>query len=988
MYKFLLVFALFSLLLCNILKAQSDSSNLKIPSGGTISGSVIDKQSSQPLEGAVIQVYTLKDSTMIKGGEADPGGNFTITGIPFGTYKVEVSFIGYSSLIVKPVTISQQKPDFVLETVKLKQSSATTDVIEVESERSTIEFLPDKKVFNVGNDVINNGGSATDVLKVVPSVSVDADGNVSLRGSSDVKILIDGKPSGLEGQSRSEILEQIPANMIESVELITNPGAKYEAESSSGIINIVLKKNVSSIGYNSNFTLGTGTKDKYNSSVGLSLKNDKFSAYANYNFRQFAFGMTGNSARQDFFNNTSLTQNSLTKMQRMGHLVKAGFDYTIDPKNTIGFTTTYSYRKRARGGITTSDDFNSSGLLTDYLTNNNVENETGYGLDLGLNYNGFFKSPENTLSGAITYSRTKEDNIDDYSNRQYYPDGSPFSNNPGLQNSTTNSLMNNFQVQLDYVLPIGKTTANNNGNNKLKGNKNNWNKSNNKNGDNDLNINKGNSSDSNKINRRNRGNDNDTNQIGRHNNRNNGDSTNTVWHNRGNDNDTNQTGRHHHKNDDDSTNTVWHNRKNSNDSGKVDQNNNRNNNAINNANQNNNDNNQGNYHGNWGNKDNSKDNSGSNPKNVKPGSKLEAGLKSIYRSTDNNYVNNYFDTTQNQWLYNSFLSNHFKYSEQIYAGYLTFSSKIKDFGFLAGTRVEETVANGNLITTGNTFKKNYIGFFPNLSVSQKFGETNEIQAIYARKISRPHLDDLNPFVDVSDPFNTSVGNPNLQPEYVDSYELNYLKYLNTTTIEASAFLKYTHDKIVRSRFLTDSGVTVTTEENLSSAKSYGLELIAISQVTPWLSINGSASYFRSQYAGQLSFGSVNNSNYSWNGKISANIRMWGGVNLQLLYNYQGEFVTAQGTIQPMQTFDFGVKKDFLDNKATIGFRVSDLFNTQKFNTSTSGNGFSQTNYRKRDSRVAFLTLSYRFGNIDYKMKQKRKKEDDNNNEPPPDEEGN
>jgi len=143
--------------------------------------------------------------------------------------------------------------------------------------------------------------------------------------------------------------------------------------------------------------------------------------------------MTGNSSRQDFFNNTSLDQNSITNMKRMGHLVKAGLDYTIDPKNTIGISSTFNYRKRTRGGVTTSDDFNSSGLLSDYLINNNIENETGYGLDLGLNYNGFFKSPENTLSGSISYSRTKEDNNDDYSTRQYYPDGTPYSNFPALQ---------------------------------------------------------------------------------------------------------------------------------------------------------------------------------------------------------------------------------------------------------------------------------------------------------------------------------------------------------------------------------------------------------------------------------------------------------------------------------------------------------------------------------------------------------------------------
>ena len=386
--------------------------------------------------------------------------------------------------------------------------------------------------------------------------------------------------------------------------------------------------------------------------------------------------------------------------------------------------------------------------------------------------------------------------------------------------------------------------------------------------------------------------------------------------------------------------------------------------------------------GNRGNKDNGNMNNGNNNNNHhgnEPTSKLEAGLRSIFRSNDNDYVNYYFDSTQQAFVYNSALSNHFKYSEQIHAGYLIYSGKLKNFGYQVGVRGEETIAKGDLLTNGTSFNNNYFGLFPTVSLSQKISAGDEIQMSYTRKINRPRLNDLNPFVEINDPLNISVGNPLLKPEYANSFELNYLKFFNTTTLEASAFYKQTNDEIVRARYLTDSGVTVTTMENLASSKEYGLELIALSQVTPWLSFNGSLSYYRSVLNGNLSIGSIDNSNYAWQGKLSSNIKLWGGVDMQLAYNYEGAEVTPQGQRDAVQSLDAAIKKDFLNNRASLSFRVSDVFNTQKMNSFTTGTGFTQSSYRKRDSRVAFLTLSIKLGSIDYKQKPDRRKNPDNNN---------
>ncbi len=868
------VLIIFFVLIFSRLSNAQDTNNV-IQGTGSISGVVLDKDSNQPLEGAVIAVFKMKDSIKVKGAGTDAQGNFKVA-VPFGIYRVEINYIGYSITTMNKVSVLSGKPDVVLDPVKLKQGSATTEEIEVTSERSSVELLPDKKVFNVGNDIINNGGSATDVLRNVPSVSVDVDGNVSLRGSGNVKILIDGKPSGLNGDNQSEILEQIPANMIQSVELVTNPNAKYEAESSAGIINIVLKKNTESIGTSANLSLGAGTQDKYNGSLNLTIKNAKINLYGNYNYRMFDFGMTGTSTRQDFFHNSVLDQNSSSSLKNQSQLAKLGLDYTIDPKNTISLSSTFNYRKRNRTDNTLYQDYDSTQTLTDYSLNNSLENSTGYGIDVGLNYNGIFNTPQQKLTGELSYSRSKNDETNDINLQKYYPNGTPFNTTPQLQNTTTNSIQNYFNAQVDYVQPLGSIA------NKTQ-DKGKWNKGNR---GNNKGYNKGNNDK----------NGQDTKNKGKDNNDNSGENI-----------------------------------------------------------------------------------SKNNPRGNEAPSKLEMGLRSIFRSTDNNYVNNYYDTVTNQYVYNSDISNHFKYNEQIHAGYLLFSSKINNFSYQLGGRIEGTIAQGDLLTNGTTFKNKYIDIFPNVNLSQKISPNDEIQANYVRKINRPRLNNLNPFVDISDPLNISVGNPNLQPEYSNSFELNYLRTFSTTTLELTAFYKQIQNNIVRTRFLTDTGVTVTTFENLASSKSYGLELIGISQPTDWLSLDGSISYFKSVLNGQLAIGSVDNSNYSWNGKLSANIKLPWGIGMQLLYNYQGEFVTPQGDVKPVQTLNAALKKDFFGGKATVSFRVSDIFNSQKFDSYTSGFGFTQSSYRKRDSRVAFLTLTYKFGGIDYKQRpNKRKRPDDNN----------
>ncbi len=807
----------FLLLVLILAAASAIAQNTRQQGSGVISGIVYERSTRTPLEAAAITLYKQNDSSLVTGTQTDASGKFILNNVPFGKYKLEANLVGYSIAVIKSITVNGQNPEINLDTIKLKEGTTTTEEIEVTAERGPLTIEPDKKVFNVSQDLINQSGSATDLLRNVPSVTVDVDGNVSLRGSGDVKILIDGKPSGLNGQNRAQILEQIPANSIESIELITNPSAKFEAEGNTGIINILTKRNVL-LGYNGSVTLGTGTKDKYNGGLSLSLKNNKINLSASYNYRLFNMGMTGDNFRSSIFNNATSYMNQLSdaSMRMGGHSGKFSLEYYLTPKQSFTLSSNIRYRDRKRGETTTNNVLDELQNLSSFSVTKNTGDSKGTDVEFALNYNGMF-GPKQTLTGEISYSHDNDDENLNVNQQNFFANGNPDSN-PFLQNTYNKGIDDDFNAQLDYVHPLGKD------------------------------------------------------------------------------------------------------------------------------------------------------------------SRFEAGIRGIYRKTDDDFNSEHYDYNTNTWLADNNLDNHFVYKEQIYSAYASYTGKLKDFGYQLGLRTEQTFSKGNLITTGETFDKQYLSFFPSINLSQQLSKSDEMQISYSRRINRPRLRFLNPYTDYSDPYNLRRGNPDLKPEYIDSYELSYVKYLGKSTITPSIFLRNTHDAISRTYSLIDSNTSLVTFDNVSTELAYGTELIVVSQVTPWLNVNGNISYFRNELKDNSN--NTNTSNYTWQGRIMSTARLPLGFSLQLAYNYRGENVSTQGTTKPMQSLDAAIRKDFLNDKASLNFRISDIFNTQKFETVLSGTNFTQTYNRRRDSRTVFLTFTYKFGTPEKQQRNKRQNnnEDENNGE--------
>jgi outer membrane receptor protein involved in Fe transport len=804
----------FLILVLILAAASANGQNNRQQGSGVISGIVYERSTHTPLEAAAITLYKQSDSSLVTGTQTDVSGKFTLNNVPFGRYKLEANLVGYSIAVIKSITVNGQNPDINLDTIKLKEGTTTTEEIEVTAERGPLTIEPDKKVFNVSQDLINQSGSATDLLRNVPSVTVDVDGNVSLRGSGDVKILIDGKPSGLDGQNRAQILEQIPASSIESIELITNPSAKFEAEGNTGIINILTKRNVL-LGYNGSVTLGTGTKDKYNGGISFSLKNNKINLSANYNYRLFNMGMTGDNFRSSIFNDATSYMNQLSdaSMRMNGQSGKISLEYFLTPKQSFTLSSNIRYRDRKRGETTTNNVLDELQNLSSFSITKNTGDSKGTDMEFALNYNGMF-GPKQTLTGEISYSHDNDDDNLNVNQQNFLANGNPDSN-PFLQNTYNKGIDEDFNAQLDYVHPFGKD------------------------------------------------------------------------------------------------------------------------------------------------------------------SRLEAGIRGIYRSSNDDFNSEHYDYNTNTWIADNNLDNHFVYKEQIYSAYASYTGKLKDFGYQLGLRTEQTFSKGNLITTGETFDKQYLSFFPSINLSQQLSKSDEMQISYSRRINRPRLRFLNPYTDYSDPYNLRRGNPDLKPEYIDSYELSYVKYLGKSTITPSIFVRNTHDAITRTYSLIDSNTSLVTFDNVATELAYGTELIVVSQITPWLNVNGNISYFRNELKDNSN--NTNTSNYTWQGRIMSTARLPLGFSLQLAYNYTGEDVSTQGTTKPMQSLDAAIRKDFLNDKASLNFRISDIFNTQKFETVLSGTNFTQTYNRQRDSRTAFLTFTYKFGTPEKQQRNKRQNNEDENN---------
>ena len=335
------LFSLCMLMLCVTLHAQNPA-----PKIGTVQGKVIDAATKEAIPYATIVIKSKADSKVITGAISDDNGNFKIQKVSVGAIVIDVQFIGYET-ISKEATISRDNRVINLGTVSIAESATALNEVEVVAERTTIEQKVDRKVITVGKDLVTSGPTASDIMNNLPSVNVDQQtGAISLRGNQNVRVMVDGKLSNIP---TAQLLKQLPSNSIKKIELITNPSARYNPEGMSGIINIVLRKNVN-IGFNGNINLGlTREREaKFNSSLDMNYRNGKFNVFGNYSNNISKNANNGNIFRSD--ENSEQLFSFLDN--RKTHLVKVGLDVYLNEKNTVSFFTNQNITDSRTDGIT------------------------------------------------------------------------------------------------------------------------------------------------------------------------------------------------------------------------------------------------------------------------------------------------------------------------------------------------------------------------------------------------------------------------------------------------------------------------------------------------------------------------------------------------------------------------------------------------------------------------------------------------------------
>jgi outer membrane receptor protein involved in Fe transport len=455
--KFILIKALcFSLVLFSFITVNAQQA----AKGGTVMGKLVDGVSGQGLELATVSLVRKADNHPVTSIQTDLNGNFSLTGIDNGLYILRATYVSYLTFIKDSINITPLKKIVNLGNIKLHQGKGLLKEVTVTAQKSQIQLGIDKKSFNVEQSLVSQGGSATDLLTNVPSVQVDVDGNISLRGSSSVRVLINGKPSALTGGDITDILQSIPASAIETIEVITNPSSKYDAEGQAGIINIVLKKNVQK-GFTGSASASAGTQNTYNGTFNLAYQNSKVNLYTNYSYRKGDRVGNGSVDKTTTSTDGSVqTQDQLAnqKFTFTGQNIRTGIDITLSPKTTLSFTNNINLRDRDRNQSGNTNIVSGDSLLQ-RIAQNNLSNGKGTNLDFTVDFDHKYKKKGEELTANVGYSLDKNNNFDNLnSDYDYFTGPADFQS---VQHNTTIGRQHNLNVQADYTLPFtnGKLEA-------------------------------------------------------------------------------------------------------------------------------------------------------------------------------------------------------------------------------------------------------------------------------------------------------------------------------------------------------------------------------------------------------------------------------------------------------------------------------------------------------------------------------------------------
>lgn len=792
--------------------AQKQRPQDKSPKPGVVKGQVIDANSNKPVEYANIAVYNLQDSSLVNGSVSDAKGRFKVAQIGLGKYYVTANFIGYKQKNLGNVHFTPQNQQHTFKEVHLQKAANELDNIDVVADRNRVEYKIDKKVINVGQDITASGGTAVDALENVPSVQVDIEGNVQLRGSGDFKVLVDGKPTALDG---SDALQQLPVSSIKNIEIITNPSAKYDPEGTAGIINVVTKANKRR-GLNGVINASAGLRDKYSGDFLLNYRVGKVNIFGGADYRNDNYYMNGSSFRESDLSTDStditaiLEKDNTRRMRRKGYSVNAGFDYHISEQQTLSFTGKYGEwgfgwdQENQAHYFTRPQNTNEERY---YIAEDEFDITRNY-INLTLNYSQKFDSKNHKLEVTAYFS---DAGIGDKDSNAEFPTDDAFNRNTGMDpyrlKSSEEGKRMHSRLKIDYTRPLSK-------------------------------------------------------------------------------------------------------------------------------------------------------------------GKLEAGYQGKLHNKNEDYTLNVFASDANDW--NTLSTSDIDMYRHTQALYATYSAKFGKLGVMAGLRGEYTDRLLKQQTQNEEYRVHRTDLFPSGHISYKLPAKQQLQLSYSRRLNRPRGWYLDPLEQYQDRYNIRIGNPDLQPEFTDSYELSYQKRFGMSFISLEGFHKVKHNLITRLRDLRNDGVMIHTFGNVNNDYSSGLELMVNAELFKWWRLNASVSGYKYRIEGNISDQDVSRTSNNWDGRLNNTFKLPTNTRIQLMGFYRGPSVTAQGTRESMFFTSFAVKQQFLDRAASLTLQVRDPFGTMQHKRTAEGNNYVMENTFNRESPMVSLNFSYRINN--YKKKRSKRGE--------------
>ncbi len=784
----------------------------------TIFGKIIDEKTNQAIEYVAIRLLSVKDSSVVTGIFTDVDGKFNFENVSYNKYLIKISSTGFQSKIINTISVSAGAKIYNVGTVKLEvDKSMQLEEVRVVGQMDVLKSGIDKKVYNVAEDISVRGGTANDILNRLPSVEVDQDGRVMLRGEGTVTILIDGRPSSLSGGNGKTLLDALPAGSIERIEIVTNPSAKYDPDGTSGIINIVLKKNKLK-GFNGAISTNLGSGDLTGGNVAegnasLSYRNSWFNLYGTYNARYLDGYRNNTSYIKQTFSDGS--QNIVDQYRtgtdlNAGHTFRVGADFNLKARNTLGVSGTGNIGIRDRTGDLWNNIFDETQTQIQLWQRTSFDPSQQQNFDFNLNYKWDLKDERGNLIFDVNRSIGNE-KIQGFYQNNYY---NPVDSSTGIQSFEKQQLSNVeknniISAQLDFTYLMPKINA-----------------------------------------------------------------------------------------------------------------------------------------------------------------RIETGGKAILR---NQQVNTYSETLENStntYFQDTLANFNYKYDEQIFGIYGIWGQQLGKFKYQAGLRAEQAYQIPNLLSDTIRIVNDYFNVFPSAHIRYAFTPKSEISLSYSKRITRAASSDLNPFTSYSDPFNLRKGNPYLNPEFIDSYDLAYSFESKKFNLSVSSYFRRNTGVITRFKEFYDNNTSAITFRNISETNSLGNELVLVYKPTAaWRSTfswNGNYIWYITNMTDL-----PNRQGFNMNFKFNTSYEFWKKTaTIQLSVTYNGPRVTVQGIAQRQGPVDIAFEKKFKEGKWSIGARVSDVFDKQGFYMEIDRAEVYQTSEFKWLTRRFYISASYKFGKLEISNKSR------------------